>query len=173
MAGLLAATEPAQTVVIEREGTAWWIPFVTALFVAVVAALASYYATWRFKKGDVNRENAFRAAGLVDEAEQIAHRKDRYDAEGGADTTMRLLQEAQVRARPVDDSDLDDRFRAAIAYNNALIKGKGQPPRARHWLSVSIWNVQRALAPHLSAPKLLPGTHSVQRSFQPSMTWSI
>jgi hypothetical protein len=60
---LLAATQP---IVVERDGTDWWIPFATALFVAFVAALASYYATWRFKKGDVNRENAFRAAGLVD-----------------------------------------------------------------------------------------------------------
>jgi hypothetical protein len=165
MSGLFAATEPTRTIVVERGGTAWWIPFSTALLVAVVAALASYYATWRFKRSDANRENAFRAAGLMDEAEQIARREDRYDSEGGASTTLRLLQEAQVRARPIEDSDLDDRLRAAIAYNVALKSGQGRPPRARHWLSVSIWNVQRALAPHLSAPRLVPRTITSDRVF--------
>jgi hypothetical protein len=38
MSGLLAATQPARTVVIERGGTAWWVPFVAAL--GVTTALA-------------------------------------------------------------------------------------------------------------------------------------
>jgi hypothetical protein len=91
MSTLLAATEPARTIVIERGGTAWWVPFVTALGVALAAVAGSYYATWRFKKGDVNRENVFKAADLVDEAAQMVSRPSRYADEGGASTTLRLI----------------------------------------------------------------------------------
>jgi hypothetical protein len=41
---------------------------------------------------------------------------------------MRLLLDAQVRARPIEDSDLDGRLRAAIAYNSALLRGKVSHP---------------------------------------------
>lgn len=51
MSGLLAAIQPARTIVIERGGeTSWWVPFLSALAVALFAAAASDYATWRFKK---------------------------------------------------------------------------------------------------------------------------
>jgi hypothetical protein len=39
--GLLGEAGRAQKIVIERGLTAWWIPFVTALFVALVGAVAS------------------------------------------------------------------------------------------------------------------------------------
>ncbi len=166
MSRLLAATQPARTIVIERGGTAWWIPFATALFVAIVAAAASYYAAWRFKSRDVNRENAFRAAELVDQAEQIASRSDRYEAEGGPATTMRLLQEARVRAQPVDDVDLDSRFRAALNFNLDLqLWGDPEPRGGRYWLYEAIANIRGGLVPHLSAPKLVRRIRPTERSF--------
>ncbi len=166
MSGLIAATEPARTIVIERGGTPWWIPFATALFVALAAAAASYYAAWRFKKSDVNRENAFRAAELVDQAEQIASRQDRYEAEGGPATTMRLLHEARVRAEPVADSDLDDRFKAALLFNFDLqVWHDPEPPGGRHWLYEAIANIRGGLVPHLSAPQLTGRPRPPKRSF--------
>jgi hypothetical protein len=127
MGTLLAATAPSRTIVIERGGTAWWVPFLTALLVAVLAVVASYYATWKFKKVDVNRESAFRTADLVNQAEQIASWPGRYgaEAEGGAESTMRLLQEARIRAQPLGDDDLDDSFKAAGSYGRtAAIVGR-------------------------------------------------
>jgi hypothetical protein len=115
MSGLLAATQPARTIIVERGGAivsehggtpTWWIP----LLVALAAAGVSYAVTWRFKRADVDRENALRAVDLVDEAEQIASLQKRWRDDGGARTTMRLLQQARVRAQPLDDVDLDERF---------------------------------------------------------------
>jgi hypothetical protein len=82
--------------VVHDGGTPWWVPLIVGLSVALAAACASYAAAWWFKKRDVDRENAFRAAERVDEAEQITARRERYDAEGGAAAVLRLVQEARV-----------------------------------------------------------------------------
>jgi hypothetical protein len=123
MSGLLDATEPARTIIVEHGGaivhesgggTNWWPP----LLVALAAAVVSYAVTWRFKKADVDRENALRAVDLVDEAEQVASLNDRrWEDEGGILTTYRRLQQARVRTQPLDDYVLDDRFQAALTYN--------------------------------------------------------
>jgi hypothetical protein len=115
-------------------GTPWWVPLIVGLGVALAAACASYAAAWWFKKRDVDRENAFRAAERVDEAEQIT-RRDRYDAEGGAAAVLRLVQEARVRAQPLGSQDLDDRFRAAIDYlfTFTLWQPPPGPPSGRRW----------------------------------------
>jgi hypothetical protein len=55
-----AIAQPVDTIVVVHSGTSWWIP----LTIAVVAAAASYCATWRMKRANVNRENAFRAAAF-------------------------------------------------------------------------------------------------------------
>ena len=165
MSGLLAATEPARTIVIERGGPAWCVPLAIALGVALVAALASYYATWRFKKADVNRENVFKAADLVDEAAQIASRLSRYEDEGGATTTLRLIRQARVRAEPVDDADLDDRFEAAQSFNTDLLVWDEEPGRGRYWLGNAIWTVRAGIVPYLSAPRLVGRKRPKERCF--------
>jgi hypothetical protein len=168
MSRLLAATEPTRTIVIERGGTAWWIPFATALLVALFAAAASYYATWRFKKGDVNRKNAFGAADLIDEAAQLVSRQDRYGAEGGANATLRLVQRSRVRAEPIDDAELDERFRAALSFHYDVLTWREEPGPARHWLAEAIWNVRAGLVPYLSAPRLARRKQPRERSFPTS-----
>jgi len=107
---LLVASQAPRPIVIEHGGTAWWVPFVTALSVAIVAALASYYATWRFKTADINRENAFRVVRLVEQAEDWAS-EDEFEAKAEATDAWRALREAQVQAWPIGDSELDDRFK--------------------------------------------------------------
>jgi hypothetical protein len=141
-----------------------------ALIVAIIAVLiaaGSYYATWRFKRADVKRENAVRAAQLVDEAEQLAARPDRYGAEadGGATVISRLLQAARIRAQPLDDLGLDDRFRAALSFVGDMQLSREEPGRARHWLGEAIANVRAALVPHLAAPTLFRRRQPPARSF--------
>src|SRR2546422_562534 len=109
-------TAAQRIIVIHEGGTPWWVPLAIGLGIAFVAAVVSYAATWRFKKVDVDRENAFRAAQLVDEAEQIATSRQRFEAEGGAAAVWRLIQEARVRAQPLLSSEIEDRFRAALDY---------------------------------------------------------
>jgi hypothetical protein len=135
-----------------------WVPPASALFVALVAAIVSYCVTWRFKRADIDRDNGIRAADLVDEAERIASWRDRFDAqpEGGASATLRLLQQARVRAEPLDDSDLADRFRAAVSFNSELQTWPDPTSQATHWLTNAIVNVRKGLVPHLAAPKLIP-----------------
>jgi hypothetical protein len=164
MSRLLAAAQAARTIVVERGGgTAWWIP----LGVALIAAATAYYATWKFKKADVNRENAFRVADLVYEAEQIVSRPERYAAEGGAMTTSRLLGGARVRAQPLEDDDLNDRFQAAQILNVDLQLSNEEPGhgRGRYWLGIAIWNVRVALFPHLAAPRFVGRTLRRERTF--------
>jgi hypothetical protein len=156
-------------IVAESGGTAWWIPFGTALAVALVAAAASYYATWRFKRADVNRESAFRTADLVDQAERLASwRGDEGEDNGGADLqeVTRLLQRARVWAQPLDDSELDDRMRAGLAL--CFEMAPTPPGRSWHWLRESIANVRAGLVPHLSAPKLVRRRRPAERSFPTS-----
>jgi carbohydrate-selective porin OprB len=94
----------------------WWIP----LLVALAAAAGSYAVTWRFKRADVDRENALRAIDLVDEAERIAAFEDLSINDGPTEETYRILQEARARAEPLDDKELDKRFQAALIYNSDL-----------------------------------------------------
>jgi hypothetical protein len=165
MSGLLAAAGRIETVVVEHGGTAWWVPVATALFVALVAAIASYYVTWRFKTADVNRESALRAADLVDEAEQIASWSERFDAEGGAAKIARLLQQARVRAEPLDDADLHHRFQAALSFTFEFQLWRLEPVGARHWLRETAANVREGLLPHLAAPRLVARKPETKRSF--------
>jgi hypothetical protein len=165
MSGLLAATQPARTIVVEHGGGVSWWTFATALVIAFVAAAASYYATWRFKKGDVTRDNAFRAADVVQEASQITSNPTGYEEAGGASGASRLLWEARVRAEPVGDFELDDRFRAAQAFALDMELAEEEPGRARHWLYLAIWNVRAALVPHLKAPRLVGRRLPMERSF--------
>jgi hypothetical protein len=155
--------------VVEKGGTAWWVPLVVALFVALVAAAVSYYATWLFKKSDVNRESAFRVAELVYEVENLVARPERYAAapEGGAAKALDLLQTARVRAQPLAtlDPDLDDRLRAAVSFTFELILWDEETARARQWLSQAIVNARIGLVPHLAAPKLIPRAHAAERIF--------
>jgi hypothetical protein len=155
----------ARTVVIEHGSTSWWLP----LLIAVAAAAASYYATWRFKRADVNRENALRAADLVDEAEQLAARPDRYIAapDGGAKAILHALQPARIRAQPLGDRELEDRFIAALNLAFDAVLWNTDAARVRHWLSEAIANVRSALVPHLAAPKLIRRARPVERSFPP------
>jgi hypothetical protein len=165
MIELLIASQTARTVVIERGGgTNWW----PALLVALAAAAVSYAVTWRFKKADVDRENALRAVDLVDEAEQIASLQDRWRDDGGARKTMRLLQQARVRAQPLDDADLDKRFQAALSHNFDLQtwgEWEEPPESSRSWLSKAITNVREGLLPHLKAPKFFGRRETPKRTF--------
>ena len=132
MGGLLSAAALSQPIIIEHGGggTPWWVPLAIGLGAAVLA----YLATWRFKRVDFDRENALRAADLVDEAEQIASRTDRYGAEGGARTISGLLRQARIRAEPLHDSDLDDRLMAAHYFAGDLIEMRGnRVPERTGW----------------------------------------
>jgi hypothetical protein len=150
-------------------GTPWWVPLIVGLSVALAAACASYAAAWWFKKRDVDRENAFRAAERVDEAEQMTARRERYDAEGGAAAVLRLVQEARVRTQPLGSQDLDDRFRTAIDYlfTFTLWQPPPGPPGGRRWLSEAIANIREGLVPYLAAPRFLPFRRddTLERSF--------
>jgi hypothetical protein len=169
MTKLLASMGPARTIIVERGGTAWWIPVAAALFVALVAAVVSYCASWLFKRADVNRESTSRVADLVYEAEQLVARPEQYAAapEGGARKTLHLLQSARVRAQPLAeiDPDLDDRLRAAASFNFELVLWDEETGRARHWLTEAIANARMALVPHLAAPKLIPRARTTKRAF--------
>ena len=96
-------------------GTPSWVTFLLAVGVAVVAALASYLLTWRFKKEDFDRENALRAADLIDEAERLTSEPTRYEREpDGSEVVRRLVQQARIRAEPLHDPEPDDRFKATL-----------------------------------------------------------
>jgi hypothetical protein len=159
------AVEATRTLVVEHgSDTSWWIPLV----VAAVAALASYYATWRFKKMDVNRENAIRAADLVDEAEQLVSASDRFqpEPESAENVALGLLHRARVRAEPLADRGLDDRFRAAFSVITGLVIMQREPPEdTRYWLREAISNVRAALVPHLSTPTFFGRRAPTVRSF--------
>jgi hypothetical protein len=143
--------------IVASGGTPSWVTFLLAVGVALVAAVASYWATWRFKKADFDRENALRAADLIDEAERLTSEPARYEAEpDGSEVTRRLLQQARIRAQPLNDGELDDRFKAALLFLFD-VQSWNDPPLGGvlHWLYQAIANVRLALLPHLSAPTLL------------------
>lgn len=139
-------------------GTPWWVPLLVGLCIATVAAGASYVAAWWFKKRDIERESAVRAADLVDQAEQLLANRQRFATEGGAATVTRFLQEARVRAQPLLSRDLEDRFQAALSYafNWGLWNPGPEPVGARHWLAEAVANIREGLVPYLSAPRFLP-----------------
>src|SRR5205823_809234 len=61
---------PSRIVIIEKGGTPWWVPLLATLLIGVAAAIASFLATWWFKKRDIDGENARQAATLVDDADR-------------------------------------------------------------------------------------------------------
>jgi hypothetical protein len=150
------------------------VPFASALFVAVVAAGVSYWVSWRFKRADVNRDNGVRAADLVDEAERIVAWPDHFDAqpEGGGSATLRLLQQARVRAEPLDDPVLRDRFQTAVAFSSELVTWPEPSGAARHWLREALANVREGLVPHLAAPTLSGRIAERKRSFPTSTEYN-
>jgi hypothetical protein len=158
-----------RTVVIHEGVTPWWVPLAVSLGIALVAAVVSYAATWWFKKREVDRDNAVRAAALVDEAEQIAARRERWEAEGGAARVMQALQEARVRAQPLGSDDLDDRFRASLdlVFTWGSWQPNPEPVGALRWTMESVSNIREGLVPFLAAPRFLPfrQTFTLHRSF--------
>jgi hypothetical protein len=120
----------------------------------------------------VNRKSAFRAADLINQVEQIASLPGRYEAEaeGGGVVALRLLQEARVRAQPLNDPGLDDRFNAAVSYTYELLDtwAEDPPGGARHWLREAIANVRAGIVPHLAAPKFVGRERPPERSFPTS-----
>jgi hypothetical protein len=163
--GVIAAAGRTTTVVVDHgSDSSWWIP----LLVGFGAALASYYATWRFKKADVNRENAIRAADLVDEAERLVARADLDDQDPDAVLTavLRPIQQARVRSEPLANRELDDRFIAVVSYLGALqLMAWQQGGAARHWLAEAIANVRAGLVPQLAAPRFIRPRRPIERSF--------
>jgi hypothetical protein len=172
VSAMLLAAQPARTIVIEKGGIAWWVPLVIALLVALVAAAVSYAVTWRFKQADFNRESAIRAVDLVDEAEQLATDRDRYTAVqgSGAASVSRLLQEARVRAQPLGDVELDERFQAALLYIFDLQQARNETGPALHWLAAAITNVREAFVRHLAAPKFIPLRTPRAKQWFPTLT---
>jgi hypothetical protein len=158
MGGRLLMAGTTRVVVIEKGGTPWWVPLVIGLAIAIAAAIASYVATWWFKKGEADRENASQAATLVDEAEKIVslsgYRTDL--STGGPETATPLLQEARIRAEPLFDDDLDDRFIAALSYLSTFQERRKRPTGSHRWLRESVANVREGLVPYVAAPRLIP-----------------
>jgi hypothetical protein len=148
---------------------AWWVPFGSALAVALAAALASYYVTWRMKRADVNRESALRVSDLIDEAEQLAAFSDQRGGAEAPSTVLRLLQRARVRAQPLlGDTELADRFLAAVSYSFELAGWPNVTSHGWHWMGNAIANVREALVPHLTPPKLVGRSKTTDRSFPTS-----
>jgi hypothetical protein len=158
MAGHLLMAGVTRVVVVGNRGTPWWVPLVIGLATVAAAAIASYVATWWFKKGEADRVNASLAAALVDEAEKIVSlRGYRTDlSKGGPETATPLLQEARIRAEPLLDDDLDDRFKAALSYVLTFQEWQKMPGRGSHWLGEAVANVREGLVPYLAAPRLIP-----------------
>lgn len=152
---------------------AWWVPFTTALVVSLVAATVSYAVTWRFKRADVERENAFPVAGLIAEAERLA--PDTRDFRVAEEMGLRL-REAEVRALPLDDPDLADRIDVARAHC-AVLESFGshtnfmanwepdETERILYWADRALGNVRAALVPHLAPPKFLGRRRAGERVF--------
>jgi hypothetical protein len=159
----------ATTVVVHEGGTPWWVPLAVALSVTALAAVASYYSAWRFKKSDTQRESALPAADLVDQAERLTVREG--TAEVPSDDIRRLLQQARRRARSLGSAELDDRFKAALSFLFTFMEWQQIPPGGRRWLGEAVANVGEELDHYLVAPRFLPGRSALvlERSF-PTLT---
>jgi hypothetical protein len=147
-------------IVVEKGGTSWWVPLLVGLLTVAGAAVASYLATWRFKKYDIDGQNAVRTAELVNEAEKTA-----ADAGGYSQVptdpfarVQRSLQEARIRSQPLGDGDLDDRFKAALSFVTAIQEwaGRQRPGGELRWMREAVANVREGLAPYLSPPSIVP-----------------
>jgi hypothetical protein len=149
---------------------AWWVPFTTALVVSLVAATVSYAVTWRFKRADVERENAFRVADLIAEAYRLAGGNEHTEKD--AEEVELRMQEAIVRAQPLGDADLADRVGAADWYAfmlridiNLVAPEPAEMTRAWRWARAALANVRAGLVPHLASPKLVGRRRAAERSF--------
>jgi hypothetical protein len=151
-----------------KQGTPWWVPIVAALLVAAFAAAASYYATWRFKRADFDRENAVRAAEELDEADRVLSLARRSRDEGDiADALYQFLQRARIRAEPLYDADLEDRVEVAIYLVSQPMLVGGF--RGERLLARAIADARAGLLPHLSRPGLWPRRRNpVGRTFPTS-----
>jgi hypothetical protein len=159
MSGLLAATQPARTIVVKQGGTPWWVPLLATLLIGIAAAIASYLATWWFKKRDIDGDNARQAALFVDEAERALPRPTasaRQTLSDPLETVSRLLRKARLRAQPLDDFDLDQRMDVALYFFSDAQEWGAQPVGARPWMQRAIDNVRVGLAPYLAPPPIIP-----------------
>jgi hypothetical protein len=158
MSGLFAATEPARTIVIERGGTPWWVPLVIGLATVAAAALASYLATWWFKKRDIDGENARQAVALIGEAEKAVSGLGGYSlaVSSPLGPLSQLLQEARIRAQPLGDAELDDRLKAASSFVVTFQEWREKPDGSRRWLGEAIANVREGFAAYLAPSPLIP-----------------
>jgi hypothetical protein len=166
---MLAAA--SRVVVVEKGGTPWWVPLVATLLTVLVAGLASYFATWWFKKRDIDGVNARQAATLIDDAETALPGPTTYSTVGESDsieTAARLLREARLRAQPLHDYDLDERLQTALMFLSDVQEWTKQPVGVRPWMRAAIENVRAGLAPYLAPPPAIPWrrlTEDVERSF--------
>jgi hypothetical protein len=117
----------------------------------------------------VERENAFRVADLVVEAERLASDPDLPDV---ARDVQRLLQEARIRAQPLDDPELDDRMQATNWFALKLRVTRGpqelnfnEVAAMWYWTREAIANVRAGLVPHLASPRLLGRRRPTDRAF--------
>lgn len=155
----MLASAPTR-IVVERGGTSWWVPLLIGLATVAGAAIASYLATWWFKKYDIDGQNAIRAAAPVDEAEKTIAGAGGYsqipsDPFGRAQLS---LQEARIRSQPLGDGDLDDRLIAAHYFLTTIQEwaGRQAPGGELRWAREAVANVREGLAPYLSPPRVIP-----------------
>jgi len=154
---------PSRIVIIEKGGTPWWVPLLATLLIGVAAAIASYLATWWFKKRDIDGENARQAATLVDDADRALPRSTETFTtqvsqmpDDPLDKVTRLLREARLRAQPLNDFDLDQRLGTALYFLSDAQEWRKRPVGARPWMHRAIDNVRIGLAPYLAPPPLIP-----------------
>jgi hypothetical protein len=150
---VLLVAASSRVVVIENGGTPWWVPFLATLVVGLAAAMASYLATWWFKKRDIEGENARQAASLVDDPERALPGGETYTKGvpiDPLDDVNRLLREARLRAQPLNDRDLDQRLGVALYFLSDAQEWTTQPVGARPWMHRAIDNVRVRLAPYLA-----------------------
>jgi hypothetical protein len=129
--------------------SAWLIP----LAVVVAAAIFAYLGGWAVKRQDVERTIAAEADVLLEEAQQLAADRDRWNEE-----TLRrikhLAQTAGMRARRLADADVDDRFNVCnlFLFDCLTALREGQ----RYWAEEAVSNVRLGLDAFTSPPSLWP-----------------
>jgi hypothetical protein len=154
---MLAAA--SRVLVIEKGGTPSWVPLVATLLTVLVAGVASYFATWWFKKRDIDGVNAHQAATLVDDSETALPGPTTYEPEDQSDSIQaaaRLLREARLRAQPLHDHDLDERLQTALLFLSDVQEWTKQPVGVGPWMRAAMENVRAGLAPYLAPPPALP-----------------
>jgi hypothetical protein len=78
---------------------------------------------------------------------------------------VRPLQQARVRARPLEDNKLDERFQAALLFGSTLTEWKERPTGVNSYLRKALVNVREGFVAHLKAPRLIPGKHRPAETF--------